>query len=598
MKEIKEKISAKKERLRSRIRQRSLAALGNYEGTFLMILAVVIGFLSGLGSVGFKMLIHLFKTGFWAHWGGYSGYVPGDITTLLVPLAPFIGGLLVGPISVLFPAEAEGDGVPEVLEAVVLKGGVLKLRTVFIRAFASAICLGSGGSAGREGPIAQIGSAIGSSFGQLFRMSANNIRTLLGCGAAGGIAATFNAPIAGVLFALEIVLGEWNIATFSPVIMASVIATVTERYIEGNIPAFNIPIYKLVNPVEIIFYIILGLLAGLTALLFIQSLNFFKETFENRVKVPAWTKPAIGGLLLGLICLFFPQLFGNGYNPMGQALMGNMALGLMVVLLFLKILATSLTLGSGSSGGLFAPSLYIGAMLGGSFGTLVHYLFPTLTATKGAYALVGMGATFAAAAHAPMTNILILFEITGNYQIILPIMVSCIVSTLVIKHFSPHSIYTIRLHQRGITIEAGKEVNVLQSLKVRDAMSTKMEVIAEDMPFNKILVHMTRSSYSNFPIVNRDKELTGILSFQDLRKHVFEPDLERVVVAKDIATPHVTTVIPSDSLKDALAKLSYRNVEQLLVVDSMNSKKLLGILTRRDIITTYNKAIFRYETNA
>lgn len=598
MKEIKEKISAKKERLRSRIRQRSLAALGNYEGTFLMILAVVIGFLSGLGSVGFKMLIHLFKTGFWAHWGGYSGYVPGDITTLLVPLAPFIGGLLVGPISVLFPAEAEGDGVPEVLEAVVLKGGVLKLRTVFIRAFASAICLGSGGSAGREGPIAQIGSAIGSSFGQLFRMSANNIRTLLGCGAAGGIAATFNAPIAGVLFALEIVLGEWNIATFSPVIMASVIATATERYIEGNIPAFNIPIYKLVNPVEIIFYIILGLLAGLTALLFIQSLNFFKETFENRVKVPAWTKPAIGGLLLGLICLFFPQLFGNGYNPMGQALMGNMALGLMVVLLFLKILATSLTLGSGSSGGLFAPSLYIGAMLGGSFGTLVHYLFPTLTATKGAYALVGMGATFAAAAHAPMTNILILFEITGNYQIILPIMVSCIVSTLVIKHFSPHSIYTIRLHQRGITIEAGKEVNVLQSLKVRDAMSTKMEVIAEDMPFNKILVHMTRSSYSNFPIVNRDKELTGILSFQDLRKHVFEPDLERVVVAKDIATPHVTTVIPSDSLKDALAKLSYRNVEQLLVVDSMNSKKLLGILTRRDIITTYNKAIFRYETNA
>ncbi|NOY86075.1 MAG: chloride channel protein [Deltaproteobacteria bacterium] len=598
MKEIKEKISEKKERLRSRIRQRSLAALGNYEGTFLMILAVVIGFLSGLGSVGFKMLIRLVKTGFWAHWGGYSGYVPGDITTLLVPLAPFIGGLLVGPISVLFPAEAEGDGVPEVLEAVVLKGGVLKLRTVFIRAFASAICLGSGGSAGREGPIAQIGSAIGSSFGQLFRMSANNVRTLLGCGAAGGIAATFNAPIAGVLFALEIVLGEWNIATFSPVIMASVIATATERYIEGNIPAFNVPIYELVNPVEIIFYIILGLLAGLTALLFIQSLNFFKETFENRVKVPNWTKPAIGGLLLGLICLFFPQLFGNGYNPMGQALMGNMALGLMVVLLFLKILATSLTLGSGSSGGLFAPSLYIGAMLGGSFGTLVHYLFPTLTATKGAYALVGMGATFAAAAHAPMTNILILFEITGNYQIILPIMASCIVSTLVIKHFSPHSIYTIRLHQRGITIEAGKEVNVLQSLKVRDAMSTEMEIIAEDMPFDKILMHMTRSTYSNFPIVNRNKELTGILSFQDLRKHVFEPDLEKVVVAKDIATLHVTTVIPSDSLKDALAKLSYRNVEQLPVVDAMNPKKLLGILTRRDIITTYNKAIFRYETSS
>ena len=419
---------------------------------------------------------------------------------------------------------------------------------------------------------------------------------LMTCGAAGGFAATCNAPIAGVLFALEIILGDWHVATFSPVIMSSVIATTTARYIHGNVPAFHVPLYELVSPVEIVFYVILGLIAGLVALLFIQTLDRFEDFFENRVRIHPWLKPAAGGLLLGLIGLVFPQIFGNGYGPMGDALMGNMAFSLMLGLVFLKIIATSLTLGSGGSGGVFAPSLYIGAMVGGSFGSLVHFLFPTVTATSGAYALVGMGALVAAAAHAPLTNILILFELTEDYHIILPIMAACITSSLVIRGLSPHSIYSIRLHHRGITIEAGKEVNVLQSLKVGDAMTAEVEVIKEDMKFKNILDHITQSKYSNFPVVNRDGDLTGILSFQDIRQHVFEPELEQIVVAKDLATPHVTTVTPRDTLKDALAKLAYRSVEQLPVVDSRNPKKLVGILTRRDILTAYNKAIFRYET--
>ena len=567
------------------------------EGSLLMVLAIVVGLLSGLGAVGFIAMIRLLKGGFWWNWGNYTGYVAGDITSLLIPLLPALGGLMLGPISTIFPKEAKGHGVPEVMESVVLKGGILKLRTVFIRAIASAICIGSGGSAGREGPIAQIGSAIGSYAGQIFKMSSNNVRTLLGCGAAGGIAATFNAPIAGSLFALEIILGDWNVATFSPVIMSSVIATTIARYFHGNKPAFSVPLYQLVNPVEIVFYIILGLLAGLAALLFIQVLDFFEEYFEKNVNIHPWLKPALGGLILGSIGLVFPQIFGNGYGSMGDALMGRMAFQLMLILMFLKILATSLTLGSGGSGGVFAPALYIGAMLGGTFGSIVHYLFPTLTATKGAYALVGMGATVAAAAHAPLTNILILFELTGDYHIILPIMVSCIISHLVIRGLSPDSIYSIRLHKRGITIEAGLEVNVLKSLKVRDAMTADVEVIKENMPFSEITRHFTQSKYSNFPVVNREEELTGILSFQDIRQHIFEAELENLVVAKDIATTRVTTVTPSDNLKDALSKLAYRSVEQLPVVDARDPRKLVGILTRRDIITAYNKAIFKYETN-
>ncbi|UCG39134.1 MAG: chloride channel protein [bacterium] len=581
--------------IRKKVRNRYFDLLFT-EGTIIIALAVVIGFLSGLGAAGFIALISLIRGTLWAPWGPYSGFIAGDVTSILIPFIPALGGLVLGPISALFPSEAKGHGVPEVMESVVLRGGVLKLRTIFIRAIASAITIGTGGSAGREGPIAQIGSAIGSTVGQLFKMSGNNTRTLLGCGAAGGIAATFNAPIAGALFALEIILGDWNVATFSPVIMSSVIATTTSRYIHGNQPAFEVPFYQLVHPVEIAFYIILGLLAGLVALLWIQTLDRFEHFFEEKLPIHPWLKPAIGGFIVGVVGLVFPQIFGNGYEPMSEALMGNMVVWVMMLLIFLKIIATSLTLGSGGSGGVFAPSLYIGAMLGGSFGTVVHGLFPTVTATKGAYALVGMGALVAAAAHAPLTNILILFELTGDYHIILPIMVACIVSTLTIRGLSPHSIYSIRLHKRGITIEAGREVNVLQGLRVRDAMTSQVEVIPESMRFREILRHITQSKFSNFPVVNANGELSGILSFQDIRQHVFTPELEHLVVAKDLATPSVTTVNPSDNLKDALAKLAYRNIEQLPVVDARNPKKLVGILTRRDIITAYNKAIFRYET--
>ncbi len=566
------------------------------EGTIMLGLAVFIGLLSGLSAVAFIALISLIRGAAWASWGSYSGFVAGDISSIFIPLIPALGGLILGPISTLFPSEAKGHGVPEVMEAVVLKGGVLKLRTIFIRAFASAVTLGTGGSAGREGPIAQIGSAIGSFTGQVFKMSSNNVRTLLGCGAAGGIAATFNAPIAGALFAMEIILGDWHITTFTPVIMSSVIATTIARYIHGNEPAFHVPMYQMVNPVEIVFYIILGILAGLFALIFIHTLDRFEHFFEEKLPVHPWLKPAIGGLLVGIIGLVFPQIFGNGYEAMGDALTGNMAFTVMLGLIFLKILATSLTLGSGGSGGVFAPSLYIGAMVGGTFGTIVHHFFPTVTATKGAYALVGMGATVAAAAHAPLTNILILFELTGDYHIILPIMVACIMSTLTIRALSPHSIYSIRLHKKGITIEAGKEVSVLRGLKVRDAMTSEVEVIPENMRFQEILTHITQSRYSNFPVVNSKRQLCGILSFQDIRQHVFNSDLEHLIVAKDLATLAVTTITPSDNLKDALAKLAYRGIEQLPVVDARDPKKLVGILTRRDIITTYNKAILRYET--
>ena len=567
------------------------------EDTVLITLSIIIGFLAGLGAWAFLELIHIFRLS-WSHWGGYTGYIPGDISSIMIPLIPALGGLLLGPLGAIFPTEAKGHGVPEVMESVVRQGGILKPRTIFIRGIASAITIGTGGSAGREGPIAQIGAAIGSWVAQVFKMPSNNVRTLLGCGAAGGIAAAFNAPIAGALFALEIVLGDWHITTFTPVIMSSVIATTTSRWLHGGKAIFDVPYYQLVNPVEIVFYIILGLLSGLVALLFIHSMDKFEHFFEKKVPIHPWLKPALGGLLVGFIGLGFPQIFSNGYEPMGKALSGEMVLWLMFCLVFLKIIATSLTLGSGGSGGIFAPALYIGAMLGGAFGTAINMLFPFMTAKPGAYALVGMGAVLAAAAHAPLTNILLLFELTGDYHIILPIMVACIMSTLTIRALSPHSIFSIGLHKKGITIEAGKEVNVLQSLKVKNAMTTKnLEFLPEDMPFGEILRHITLSNHSNFPMVNKEGHLTGVISFQEIRKHVFDPDLEQLVIARDLAILSIPTVTPSDNLKDALSRIALGNIKQLPVVDTKDPKKLVGILTRSDIITAYNRAISRYEDN-
>lgn len=565
------------------------------EQSIIIALSILIGLLAGLGTVGFIYLIRFIKAVFWNPWGGYTGYIAGDITSLLIPLLPALGGLLLGPISSVFPTEAKGHGVPEVMESVALRGGILKLRTVFIRGFASAVTIGSGGSAGREGPIAHIGAAIGSWVGQVFKMSGNNMRTLLGCGAAGGIAATFNAPIAGVLFSLEIVLGDWQVATLSPIIMSSVIATTTARYIMGNEWAFEVPYYQLVNPVEIVFYIILGLLAGLVALMFIQTLDTFEDLFDKKIKVHPWLKPALGGLLVGMIGLMFPQIFGNGYDPMGKALMGEMAFTMMVLLVFLKILATSLTLGSGGSGGIFAPGLYIGAMLGGSFGAVVHGMFPSITATKGAYALVGMGAVLAAAAHAPLTNILILYEMTGDYHIILPIMVACIMSTLTVRSLSPYSIFSIRLIKKGINIEAGKETSILQSIKVTSAMTPGAEVLQEDMKFTDIVQYLINSKHNNFPVVDRQENIIGMLSFKDVREHVFEPGLEHIIVARDLARPDFLTVSPSDNLKDALSLLAHKGKDLVVVVEAADPNKLLGILTRRDILSAYNKALFKYD---
>ena len=563
------------------------------ERRVLIILSVVVGVGGGFGAVIFRWLIGAFHTLFF----DYGTFLFSHITShpqWLIPLIPMAGGLLVAPITYRLAKEARGHGVPEVMLAVALRGGIIRPLIALAKSIASSVCIGSGGSAGREGPIVQIGSALGSTVGQMFKMSGERVKILVGCGAAAGISATFNAPIAGVLFALEIILGDFTMYAFSPVIISSVIATIISRAFLGNSPAFLVPAYDLVSVWEMPMYIGLGLLAGIFSVLFIKVLYKSEDIFES-LKINNLLKPALGGLILGTIGIFYPQLFGVGYETISSALHEEMVLWVLLLLVFLKIAATSLTLGSGGSGGIFAPSLFMGAVLGGFFGNVVHLAFPEVTATPGAYALVGMSAMVAGTTHAPITAMLIIFEMTGDYRIILPVMLASVVSTLVANKLHRESIYTLKLSRRGITLKAGKDKTLLEGILVQEVMTTSWQALPQNMPLSQLLRFVEQSRENVFPVLNQKGELEGILTLQDIRSVVTKSVLEHLVIAKDIMSTNPPTITLDENLGSALSKFAVRDLDGMPVVDKHNPKKLLGILKRSDIISFYNKRLLEQE---
>jgi len=480
-----------------------------------------------------------------------------------------------------------------VMEAVLTRRGVMKPRTVVLRAVASALSIGSGGSVGREGPIVQIGSAIGSTVGQLWRLTGNPMKVLVGCGAAGGIAATFNAPIAGFIFANEVILGDFSLATVSPIILSSVAATAVSRHYLGAFPAFMVPQYVLASPLELLFYAVLGILVSLVAFFYVRALYWAEDLFDEKLPIPDLFKPALGGLLLGFIALLFPQVMGNGYPYMEQAMRGEMALWLMASLVVVKVVATSITIGSGGSGGVFAPALFVGAMAGGTFGTVVHKLFPTVTAPEGCYALVGMGGVFAAAAFAPLTSILILFELTNNYTIILPIMIVCVIGYVHGRWIRRYSIYTLKLHRKGVEVERGRDVNIMREIRVEDAMEKTFISVTPDTPLTRLAGIIHRTGQSFYPVVSREGKLEGIITFHDLEPTLFVSGLEQLVVADDLASKSLIVTTPQESLYEAVKKMDMAGIRQLPVVDPQDPERLLGIITRKDVVAAYNREMVK-----
>jgi CIC family chloride channel protein len=571
---------------------RLLSRLKVSENTFMTTIAVVIGLLSGLGNYAFQRLIEFFNWLVVIQGGRLLGLDSAGLWEgrLLAILFPMVGGLLMIPFWIYFKKDLQ-FGFSRFLAQVNLGGGKVPLRTILTRGMASAITIGTGGSAGQEGPIAQIGGAIGSQTGQFFGMSGDRLKTMLACGVSGGVAATFNAPIAGVFFAHEIVLlSTFEMSSFTSIVIASGMSTVVSRALLGNAPAFAIPDYIVQSPWDMLLYAGLGVIVGCLAAAFIKLHFRIKDAF-TALRLPMLSKPVLGGMLVGIIGVGFPQVFGNGYEFIESVLHGEGIWLVLVGLVLIKALATSITIGSGLPGGLFAPSLFIGAVIGGTFGHGARALFPHLASSPGTYALIGMGAFLSAATHAPMTAIFLLFEITSSYHVIVPIMITCVIGTTISRQFNKESLETEDLARAGIDLRAGKEQNIMKSLTVRDAMTATVESIPEGMTLRQFTEYLSTTKSTNFPLVNSDGELTGILSVQDFMGVVFEQELMDIVVVKELATLEVTTVLEDDNLDQAMQKIGYRNIEQLPVVDDLTGKRLVGIISRRDMISAYNRAL-------
>jgi CIC family chloride channel protein len=573
------------------------------QGQLLLVgVAVACGVGGAFAAIVFRLLIRFFTDLFFAGGDGLARFLgeswladAGDPLELARALPwwakltiPALGGLVVGPLVTRFPREAKGHGVPEVMEAVALRGGMIRGRTVALRTLASALSIGSGGSVGREGPIVQIGAAIGSALGQRLALPPRSLRTLVGCGAAAGIAATFNAPIAGALFAVEVIIGDFAVAQLSPIVISSVVATVLSRWLLGDHPSFAVPAYELVSPFELLPYAVLGVATGLVGLVFMQALYRCEDAFE-RLRVPAWTKPALGGLGVGAIGVALPQVFGVGYSTIAQALEGALAPSLLLTLLLAKLVATSITVGSGGSGGVFAPSLFLGAMTGGALGSLVHSLFPEASAGPGAYALVAMGALVASTTHAPITAIVMIFELTQTIRIIPPLMVACVVSTALATFLARESIYTMKLTRRGVDLRAQQDPNLLRRLRVRDVMSREAASVPAGARFEEVLRLVVQSPHVEFYVQDERGRLVGAISLASLRQLLLDQEaLRHVLVAGDLARPDPPTVTEDDDLDTAMQILGHADVDEIAVVDRADPGRLIGSLSSQRVIDAYN----------
>ena len=597
-----------------------LDQLAPREGLILLVMAVVIGISTGLAAVVFIRLIAFIQTFFY---GGGEKILP-ELGRLWLILIPVIGGLLVGPIIVKFAPEAKGHGVPEVMQALILRGGRIRPRVAIAKIITSALCIGTGGSAGREGPIVQVGSALGSSIGQWLHLSDARIKNLVACGAAAGIAATFNAPIAGVVFAIEVLLSEIQVTVFGNVVVSAVAASIVSQIFLGARPAFEIPGYVMQSPWEILLYVILGLLAALVGIFFIRMLYYTEDVFD-RLAIPEWLKPATGALLLGILAFCYPyvgtisyispndmalglpisenypHIFGSGFLFLEEVLQGRVPFFLLFLLIFLKPLATSFTLGSGNSGGVFAPSLFTGAMLGGSFGYLAMHLFPNLNIEIGAYALVGMAAVFSAAARAPLTSMLIVFEMSNDYRLILPLMAAGMVASTFAQWLHSDSIYSLKLTKRGIRFEQGRDLDIMQTVQVEEVMNKAPVTVQQEQSVADLFAAFQETHLGGFPVMANETELYGMVTMQDMERTIQE--MERTLHRKevnlkdlkvwDVATPDPVTVFPDEPIWSAIRKMAPRDLARLPVISRNNPKQLVGVISRSNIVRAYNVGLMR-----
>lgn len=547
----------------------------------LLVLAMAVGLGGGMASILFRELL-TFSQGFFAAQG----------RVIYLPLLPALGGLATGMIASFYAREVRGAGVVEVINALVTRRGVIRPRVMWAKAVASGLTLGSGGSGGSEGPIIQIGAAMGSAVGQALKFSETQLKTLIACGAAAGIAGIFNAPIAGVLFAAEVILGDFAVSSFAPVVVSAVMSAVVAHAYWGDRAVFAVPDYHFSGAAELGWYLVLAILVGMAGVLFVRALYNVDGVFERRLSaVPIWARPALGGALVGLIGLIHPGVLGVGYEVIDRALQGDLALSVCMLLLVLKIVTTSLTIGSGGSGGIFAPSLFIGATLGSAFGRFAGVYLPGAAGSPGAFALVGMSALVAGTTHAPLAAMLIIFEMTGNYQIILPLMLATIMAVVVARSLEPESIYSLKLARRGVRLHHGRDLSVLEAIPVSQIMRTDCDFVREHTPLGEIVGLLQHGNLHDFPVLDRNGRFMGMIWFHDIREVMLENDMYALLIAEDVIGDAPPQLVPTSSLAEALVRFTAHDVDALPVFDTSGGKHLAGMVTRSALMRCYEREL-------
>ncbi len=575
------------------IRSKFSYYVAKYEDIMIITVAVAIGAAAGLGNIIFRSLIHFLQNLLYGIESEVMLYNLEDTAKWKLILIPALGGLAVGIITSIFKSNVHS--VSDVIKAISLQRRLSPVTAV-LKTITSAITLGTGGSAGREGPIIMIGASLGSAVGQFFKFSHIRMSSATACGAAGGIAATFNAPMGGAMFAAEVLLGKYGIRTFSPLIISAVTATVVSRAFFGDEITIQAPAYVLQSAKELPLYGLMGVFIAFISVFFIRFFFRVSDAFTN-INIPKFLKPALGGLLMGLIGVFCVNIMGVGYGTIIEILTNKIPWYILIVFLFLKIIATSLTLGSGGSGGQLVPSLFMGAAAGGFFGGAMNYLFPQIVTNPETYALVGMGAMLAAVIRAPITAILILFEITQSYHIVLPVMITCIIANLIAARIEKDSIFTFSLTRAGFNIDHGIEKSILESIKVKDIMLTDIISFNNNTSLKDIKLSIERKPHAYFPVTDDDGYLTGVISLNDLKDVIFSGKNLDTTLAKDFgARKNIITVSPDETLEQAMRDFGIKEVGDLPVVTyDQKGMKLIGLLRRSDIIIAYNKKVVDFE---
>jgi len=568
-----------------------------------MFYAVAIGAITGFGAILFHMALGQVSDFFMKSLAGFYPPVAGGEGGIMRPdgviekrwillLLPAVGGLLAGLIIFRWAPEAEGHGTDAVINSFHHLKGRVRSRVPFIKAVSSILTIGSGGSAGREGPVAQIGAGVGSFLATRLNLRNYERRIMLMAGAAGGIGSIFKSPLGGAIFAVEVLYrDDFESEALIPAIISSIVAYSIFCSYDGWGPLFTTPGFVFDNPVTLLFYVVLGVACAFLGVLYIKSFYGIRDHFFRRIPLPPHVKPAIGGLLLGVLAIYFPEVLGGGYGWIQMSLNGKLAVGLMLTLCFVKIAGTSFTISSGGSGGVFAPSLYIGAMVGGVIGQISHQLFPDVITQPTSFVLVGMGAFFAGAANVPISALIMVSEMARNYQLLAPMMLVSAIAYLFTKRWTIYEKQVLNMTESPAHL-GDLTVNVLEEIRVSDIFEEEREVttIPSDMPLRTIIPLVADDKDSYFPVADSDGKLVGVLSLKHIRSVLFEETVQDLLVAEDLMI-EFRAVTLEENLYSCLKKFIESNYGQIAVISEREPDKVLGMLSHEDVINAYNRTI-------